>query len=59
MNLFKVFGIKKASGTVDVSSQNLGKGSHVEVGGGKHSSSSEREDKPNPSEGTNGNGDGE
>ena len=52
MDLFKVFGLKKASGTTDVSSQNPGGGSKVELGGGKHRPSSEKEDVHNPSEGT-------
>ena len=52
MDLFKMFGLKKASGTVDVASQNLGGGSKVELGGGKHRPSSEKEDVHNPSEGT-------
>jgi len=52
MDLFKIFGIYKASGTIDVSSQNPGDGSNVELGGGKHRPSSQREDIHNPSEGT-------
>ena len=52
MDLFKTFGIHKASGTTDVSSQNPGDGSNVELGGGKHRPSSQREDIHNPSEGT-------
>jgi len=52
MDLFKTFGIHKASGTTDVSSQNPGDGSNVELGGGKHRPSSQQEDVHNPSEGT-------
>ena len=52
MDLFKTFGIHKASGTTDVSSQNPGGGSKVELGGGKHRPSSAKEDVHNPSEGT-------
>jgi len=52
IDIFKMFGLKKASGTTDVSSENPGGGSRVELGGGKHRPSSEKEDVHNPSEGT-------